>query len=257
MDTHLHELIIAGHFHEDDTYSIKRPNGMDDWLITYTIDGEGYFRVGDKEQRVTSGDVAIVKANTPHQYGTPEGMKWNFVWAHFGNGLMDSNLLPTAGLNYQHVEQHASRERIQQAFRRILFDFREQGHNWHELCLGALREIFILFARQQNSGLDPRVEETLHLLAENMNHTFRIEELASKVGLSGSRLSHLFKEQTGDSIIEALNRMRVKQAALLLTHTNLNATEAADNVGFQNYNHFTKQFRKYIGMTPRHFSRKD
>ena len=51
------------------------------------------------------------------------------------------------------LEQQAVRERIYQAFLRILSDSREQGAYWHELCLGALREVLLLLAKQQNNGL--------------------------------------------------------------------------------------------------------
>jgi AraC family transcriptional regulator, arabinose operon regulatory protein len=250
-----YSMVIAGHYHESDSYSILRPDGMSDWLITYTLDGEGYFEADSCEQRVRAGDVTLLKPGTPHRYGTPKGKSWDFVWAHFTGGFMDTSLLPLDALTIKQIEQQGVRERIYQAFLRILSDSREQGTFWHELCLGALREVLILLAKQQTSGFDPRIEETLYLLAQRMQETVRVEELARSVGLSASRLSHLFKENTGESIVEALNRMRIKQAALLLAHTNRNATEAAHDVGFQNYNHFTRQFRKYIGVTPSEFSR--
>jgi AraC family transcriptional regulator, arabinose operon regulatory protein len=246
--------VIAGHFHESDTYITVRPNGMSDWLITYTLGGEGYFEADGCEQRVMAGDVTLLKPGTPHRYGTPKGKSWHFIWAHFTGGFMDASILPLDALTNYQIEQQALRERIYDAFLRILSDSREQAAYWHELCLGALREVLILLAKQQTSGFDPRIEETLYLLAHRMQETVRVEELARNVGLSASRLSHLFKENTGESIVEALNRMRIKQATLLLAHTNRNATEAAHDVGFQNYNHFTRQFRKYIGMTPSEFS---
>ncbi|MBT2654608.1 helix-turn-helix domain-containing protein [Bacillus sp. ISL-18] len=247
-------MVIAGHFHERETYSTVRPDGMSDWLITYTLDGEGYFEADGRELRVRVGDIALLKPGTPHRYGTPKGKSWHFVWAHFTGGFMDASLLPIDALTIRQIEQQAVRERIYHAFLRILSDSRERAAYWHELCLSALREILMLLAKQQTSGVDPRIEETLYLLAQRMQETVRVEELARSVGLSASRLSHLFKEYTGESIVEALNRMRIKQAALLLAHTNRNATEAAHDVGFQNYNHFTRQFRKYVGLTPSEFS---
>ncbi len=247
-------MVIAGHFHEQDTYSTIRPDGMSDWLITYTLDGEGYFEAAGCERRVRAGDITLLKPGTPHRYGTPKGKMWNFVWAHFTGGLLESSLLPNEALTIRQIEQQAVRERILHAFLRLLSDSRERAAYWHELCLSALREILMLLAKQQTSGVDPRIEETLYLLAQRMQETVRVEDLARCVGLSASRLSHLFKENTGESIVEALNRMRIKQAALLLAHTNRNATEAAHDVGFQNYNHFTRQFRKYIGLTPSEFS---
>lgn len=247
-------MLIAGHFYEGDTYSTVRPDGMSDWLITFTLDGEGSFEINGSERRVRAGDITLLKPGTPHRYGTPKGKIWHFVWAHFSGGFMDASILPLEVLTIRQVEQQAVRERIYQAFLRILSDSRERGAYWHELCLGALREILMLLAKQQTSGFDPRIEETLYMLAQRMQESIRVEELARNVGLSASRLSHLFKENTGESIVEALNRMRIKQAALLLAHTDRNATEAAHDVGFQNYNHFTRQFRKYIGMTPSEFS---
>ena len=57
-------------------------------------------------------------------------------------------------------------------------------------------------------------------------------------------------EGTGMSIIEALNDMRIRQAALLLEHTNRNSSEVANDVGYHNYNHFMNQFRKRFGVGP-------
>ncbi|MCM3747208.1 helix-turn-helix domain-containing protein [Paenibacillus pasadenensis] len=243
-------VVIAGHFNESDTYETNRPDGMSDWLITFTLDGEGFFLVDGREQRVKAGDITLLKPGTPHRYGTPKGGSWHFVWAHFVGGHMDAGLLPNEALSNRTIEQQAVRSRILTAFQRIISDSRERGAYWHELCLSALREILMLLAKQQTSGLDPRIEETLHLLAQRMQEPVRIEELSRSVGLSASRLSHLFKENTGGSIVEALNRMRVKQAALLIAHMNRSAAEAAHLTGFQNYNHFTRQFRKYMNVTP-------
>ena len=66
--------------------------------------------------------------------------------------------------------------------------------------------------------MDPRIEEVLHLLSQHMREPLRIDAIARTVGLSASRLSHLFKQETGSSIVDTLNRMRIRQAALLIEH---------------------------------------
>lgn len=48
-------VLIAGHFHVKDTYQTKRQAGMNDWLITFTLDGEGYFKTGDEHIKCTKG----------------------------------------------------------------------------------------------------------------------------------------------------------------------------------------------------------
>ncbi|TDF96231.1 helix-turn-helix domain-containing protein [Paenibacillus piri] len=247
---HSNGTVIAGHFHEPDTYMTKRLQGMGDWLITYTLEGEGYFITAGTERICRSGDITLLKPDTPHQYGTRKGQSWHFVWAHFSPQLMETSLLPVEPLLIHSLENESARDRIFQAFRRILADSREQSEYWHELCLNALREILILMAQKNSRKLDSRIEETLHLLSEHMRRPLTIDELAKTVGLSPSRLSHLFKASTGTSIVDTLNQMRIRQAALLLEHTELNASEVCDHVGFQNYNHFINQFRKRFGVSP-------
>ncbi|MDF2718267.1 MAG: helix-turn-helix protein [Paenibacillus sp.] len=249
-------VVIAGHFNEPDTYMTRRPEGMQDWLITYTLGGLGYFVTSGARSLCRSGDITLLKSGTPHQYGTEKGERWHFVWAHFSSRMLETGLLPDKELIVHHVESDSVRKRIYRAFKRVISDFGERGSYWHELSENALREILLLLAKGMSNKTDPRIEEALRLLSENMRDTVRIDALAKAVGLSPSRLSHLFKETTGHSIVETVNRMRIRQAALLLQHTGRNASEVAQDVGFGNYNHFLNQFRKQFGVNPSTFQKK-
>ena len=242
--------IIAGHFNEPDTYAIHRPGGMRDWLIAYTLDGEGYCRTPELELVCKRGDVMILRPNTPHRYGTMPGRHWHFVWAHFSQHALETYLLPEDGLYRQSVASGSSRRRIYRAFKRILADARQQSPYAAELCMNALREILLLLLQRSEQRIDPRVEEALQLLSRRLHEPLRIDLLARSIGISASRLSHLFKQYTGSSIIDTANRMRVQQAALLLQHTDRSAYEVAGDVGFLNYNHFSNQFRKTYAMSP-------
>lgn len=247
-------IVLAGHLHGTDTYRASRPQGMRDTLIAFTRSGEGAFVTPGGERRCRPGDIAVLRAGTPHRYGTADpGGTWEFVWAHLPPLGVEPALLPTEETLVLAVATATDRRRIHRAFLRVLADSKTQGDASNELCLTALREILLLIARLRRRRLDPRVEEALHLLVRHMREPIRIDRIAARVGLSPSRLSHLFKEQTGESVIEALNGMRIRQAALLLELGERSANEAAFDVGFRNYNHFALQFRKRQGMTPSEF----
>lgn len=248
-------IVISGHFQVDDTYATRRPNGMKDWLITYTLSGEGYFNTPEGNVTCRSGDIVLLKPNIPHQYGTAEGQIWNFVWAHFSPLSIGEKLLPAEALYKHKLESASVHKRVYRAFRRILSDSREGNEYWHDLCVNSLREILLLLVQRRNQVLDPRVEEVLHYLSIHMRSQIHIEDLSKSIGLSSSRMSHLFKEQTGLSIIDTLNQMRIRQATLLLEHTNRSVSDIAYDVGFHNYNHFINQFRKWIGVTPSQFKK--
>lgn len=253
FDGKAYGIIISGHFQVDDAYVTRRSHGMDDWLITFTLGGKGYFTTPDGRTECSEGDVVLLKPGTPHTYGTVKGDTWNFVWAHFSSRSIGERLLPLQPLFVQPMEHGSIRSRVYEAFRRILSDSRERSEYWHELCVNSLREILILVSQRRARTLDPRVEETLHYLSAHMRAPVQIDRLSKSIGLSSSRLSHLMKEQTGLSIVDTLNQMRIRQAALLLEHTNRSASEVAYDVGFHNYNHFIAQFKKWIGTNPSGF----
>ncbi|RAP78670.1 AraC family transcriptional regulator [Paenibacillus montanisoli] len=244
-------IVIAGHFHEPEQYTVKRLEGMSDWLITYTLAGDGYFLIDGEERFCQTGDVTLMQPGVPHQYGTRKGSSWHFLWAHFTSRFMETSLLPNAKLLIHSTDSNVARQRIFQSFSRLVSDSIERSAYWNELCENTMREILLLLAQRLSRQVDPRIEEIRHLLSSRMQDPIRIDELAKAVGLSPSRLSHLYKESTGSSIVDSLNDMRIHQAALLLEHTDRQASEVALDVGFQNYNHFANQFRKRHGVNPR------
>lgn len=250
-------IIVSDHFNENDTYINKRPNGMRDWLITFTLSGEGYVKIQDEERRLKAGDIAIIKNDTAHQYGTRKGQVWNFVWVHFVPGAqkIDWIQLPESpkGFVFQSIDNAYIHKRIYRVFKRIIYDNRQAGPLSNELCMNALYEVLLLISRNIKKQVDPRVLEVIHILTQQMAEPLQIEALAKRIGLSSSRLSHLFKVEIGHSIVETLIQMRLRQAALLLQYSNRNATEIAQDVGFQNYNHFANQFKRYYGVKPRDY----
>ncbi|SFF07354.1 AraC family transcriptional regulator, arabinose operon regulatory protein [Paenibacillus algorifonticola] len=244
-------VIFAGHFTENDHYHTVRPNGRSDWLMFYTLQGEGFALTDDSRKRCLPGELTLIRPGCMHEYGTAAGQTWQFVWVHFPDVMAETGLLPASDLISYPIRQPSAGKRIYRAFRRILTDSLASSLYSESLCENSLREILLLLAQQINSKADARIEEAMHLLAVHMTQPLSIGELAHTIGLSPSRLSHLFKASTGYSIIDMHNRMRVRQAALLLEHTKRSASEIAFDVGYQNYNHFAVQFSKVYGTSPR------
>lgn len=246
--------IFAGHFNETDRYMTTRPGGMTDWLLAYTLEGNGYFRTPAGEESCSPGDLVLLRSGVPHQYGTVAGSHWNFIWAHFP-GMIETNYLPEQELIIQSVGKAQMQKRVYQALKNIIQDSREQRSFWLPICENEIRGILLLMAERGRRKGDPRVEETLHYLSKHMRETIRIEDIAESVGLSSSRLSHLFKEETGSTIVETVNAMRIRQAALLIRNFGRTASESAYDVGFHNYNHFAALFRQQMGMSPREYAK--
>ncbi|WP_169084897.1 helix-turn-helix domain-containing protein [Paenibacillus sp. PL91] len=246
--------LLSGLFYESDSYRYRRPSGMSDWLIFYTLEGEGYLRTPHGEKRCRSGQIGLLRSGIPHEYGTVSGSRWVFYWAHFQK-LPEIDYLPNEECIVATVPDGNMQSRVQQTFHHILNDSRERASFWHMLCENSLREVILLSAQLLERRLDPRIELALQYLSRNMQQSVRIDDLAKSVGLSVSRLSHLFKQETGASVLDHLNRLRLQQAALLMEHMGRTATEASLDVGFYNYNHFAALFRKTYGISPRTYKK--
>lgn len=80
----------------------------------------------------------------------------------------------------------------------------------------------------------------------------RAEDLANAAGLSVSRLNTVFRQMTGCSPIEYVQRTRVEEARRLLADLHLSIKEIAARTGFDDAYHFSKVFRRIDGLSPLH-----
>lgn len=126
-----------------------------------------------------------------------------------------------------------------------------------ELSMNALEEVLLAVNQwlrtNREHKVDVRIQEVLHIFSEKLKESHTIQSLSRQVNLSPSRLSHLFREQVGDSIMATLLSMRLRQAARLLEFTNRAISEIASDVGFSSPYYFTKQFTAFYGMNPRDY----
>lgn len=82
-----------------------------------------------------------------------------------------------------------------------------------------------------------------------------IENVAAAVGLSPSRLAHLFKDETGQTLQGHLEARRMQVAADLLRRTSFPVKQIAAGAGFESPFYFSQRFRKWTGQSPMQFRR--
>ena len=97
---------------------------------------------------------------------------------------------------------------------------------------------------------DERMRFVLEMMRSPSHLRSRVETIAAMLGLSASRLRHLFKEQMGVSIHKYETILRLEKVRLLLRTTHCEVKEAARSVGFKDLSNFTNTFRKTYGVTP-------
>jgi len=94
-------------------------------------------------------------------------------------------------------------------------------------------------------------------IERHFNEDITLELVAEKLNLSGGYLSTYFKEKTGKNFIDYLHEVRICEAKRLLTESNLKIQDVARKSGYHNMNSFHRMFKKYTGVTPSEFRRKE
>ena len=77
-----------------------------------------------------------------------------------------------------------------------------------------------------------------------------LSSLASIAQINEKYLCRFFKEFTGQTPIDYVNRLRIDRACYDMTVNKMNVTEAAFECGFNELSYFSKIFKKYKGITP-------
>ena len=83
-----------------------------------------------------------------------------------------------------------------------------------------------------------------------------VELLAEKSRLSPSYFQGIYKKTFGISPINDLIEARIKKAESYLLSSNKKETEIADLCGYNNLEHFIRQFRRQRGISPSDFRKK-
>ncbi len=63
----------------------------------------------------------------------------------------------------------------------------------------------------------------------------------------------MYKRETGDSIVEALNKYRIEKAKKLLQNGNYLVFEVGAMVGIEDPAYFTNVFTRYVGVSPKKY----
>jgi transcriptional regulator GlxA family with amidase domain len=109
--------------------------------------------------------------------------------------------------------------------------------------------VFVPFALERAGGRKEIAEVRRWALAD-LRRQFTVEDAAAVAGLSPSHFAHVFKDATGLSFIDWINRSRMERARELLLTTDLLVREIADSVGIENAAWFGVLFKRITGATP-------
>lgn len=94
------------------------------------------------------------------------------------------------------------------------------------------------------------VQTIMDYIQENLWSEIRKEDITDLVHLNGDYVTRLFKKETGMSIKSYVIRQKMLEAQRLLRTTKLSVSNVAVQLGYNNFSHFSAQYKREFGITP-------
>lgn len=94
------------------------------------------------------------------------------------------------------------------------------------------------------------VKRFFHVLEENYQRNLSLSEYAGMIGITTNHLTQTVKLLTGKTSSQIIRSKQLLEIKRLLLHTNLNVSEIAAQLNFEDQSYFTKFFKRETGLTP-------
>ncbi|WP_274648648.1 response regulator transcription factor [Paenibacillus humicola] len=99
----------------------------------------------------------------------------------------------------------------------------------------------------------PVIQQVLGRIHEAYAEDLSLKSLSSQYNIHPVYLGQLFHKETGETFSEYVNRFRVEKAKALLRETNKKVADIARQVGYWETGYFYKQFKRYVGISPKDY----
>ncbi len=246
-------------------FKVDRPQGMKGFVINLTVQGRGQVFEGNRGFACEPLDLLLFPPLARHDYGRDPGCAdWFHRWVYFQpRGFWTPWLRwpeATGGVGRIRLKHPALLEEFDSLFQQVESDHRGAGETAEDLAMNRLERLLIRcheeFSGDTDRRQDPRVEAACRFVGGNLAKDLTVDEIAAAVALSASRLSELFREQVGMSVLRWREDQRMLLAKHLLESSNTSVAVISAMVGYEDQLYFSRVFRRCVGVSPTDFRRR-
>jgi two-component system response regulator YesN len=98
--------------------------------------------------------------------------------------------------------------------------------------------------------MDKVIDTIKRYIELNLDQDLSREKIAEQVYMSPGYISRIFKNETGCNLSDYVLLERINRTKELLAQTKIPISSIATSVGYNNFSHFAKIFKKYVGISP-------
>lgn len=237
-----------------------RANGREDYQIIYIAKGRGYFVFDNEEQEVNEGNIVLYRPGEFQEYRYDYDDESEIYWIHFtGYGVED--YLRVLNFKNKQVYEVGFHNEYTVLWNKMMTELQVRRIHYEVIVEGMMIQLLGIIARsiyeekKNISRAHEYIQEVIEHMHRNSEEPISIKEYASRCNMSVCWFISNFKELTGMTPGQYITQIKINKAKELLTNTELNISEVADIIGYQNSFYFSRIFKKVTGMCPREWKK--
>lgn len=122
-----------------------------------------------------------------------------------------------------------------------------------KLMSDMFREYCQMVRKHSTKNYSAPIQKALVYIEAHLAENLSLQTLADILNISPGYLSTLFRKETGQTLIDYINRKRVRHAMHLLKTTRLQVQTIAQHCGIMDVQYFSKIFKRITQMTPKEY----
>lgn len=256
----------------------NQPQHSHDFIeIEYVLSGIGTHFLGQAEIAVSPGDIFFTNCDTPHCFCSeseknpiivynclfaPERLEHTGIdfsrFSVLASDLLYREIFPEEYRQMPYIRVYDTSRRIRRVFEDMYEEFCCAEEGCTDMLLGGLIQLLTLFLRlyKQNISVpvkraqDRYLTEVLTYIESNYSGQITLGELSKIALLSPNHLCKVFKESTGTTISEYIQRLRLEKVCELLRTTERTLSDISAEVGYRDESFLRRLFKKEFNCTP-------
>ncbi len=233
------------------------------YLFHLVLSGKGVLRSADadgidREYELSAGNGFLICPGQVNTYWADSTDPWTYAWVEF-DGIQAQKRLEQAGLDQQHPIYRSRSASLHQPVQQEMEAIGRSkdaspmylmGHLY--LMLDALMQASATRREVRNQSQKSfYVQEAVNFIAQNYHRDIDVQQVASACNLNRTYFGRLFRQVMGSTPQEYLIRFRLAKSMELMRTADYSIGQIAAMVGYPNPLHFSKVFKKEIGVSPR------
>ena len=219
----------------------------EDLELIYRSTGEGLTQIGQGMQHFTSSTAILYPVGCWHQDRFPASEQYESycLWVHAPN------------LDFQEPLSVKDQEGFLGGLFRCIYKEYTDSNPDVMIIQQSLRLLLLALLRFNQNKEQSISELAIQEIIGKFREPFSVGRLAEQLHVSRAHLERSIRKKTGHTPLEILHQTRIREACGLLVQSRKSVSEIASLVGYENEKYFFRIFRRFLGMTPLEYRRRE